>query len=414
MHSRHLSIPTLALLAGAGVVQAADSNVQIHGFVSQGFLVTHNNALFTPDSEDHGTFEFNELAVNIVATPIDRLRVGVQFAAQDLGDSFNDKPTIDWAYGNYSFGEVAKGTDLAVSAGRFKMGHGLYNDYRDLDMTRSSVFLPMAVYNPRWRDIMLAVNGVGANATFALGGLGSLEVNTYVGDNNYDAQEGPLSDTFTNLLGEPSSISVEMIRGGQLTWNTPLDGLRLKYSLLDAYHFAATGTASEIIPIVAAPPTVTQAIPLGYEFVLPHYWDNIFSAEFQFKELTVAAEYNYTFFHSDVHVDGFAPLGIPATNIHNSNTTQSTYLTAAYRVHPKWEVLGGWQWSQTESSGDQTSKDKWYALNAAVRYDVTDHWLIKAEYQWTHGVGPAVAAEQGDGTLEDIWSYVAIKTTFDF
>lgn len=404
MHSRYILIPTLALMAGVGVAQAADSNVQIHGLVSQGYLLTKNNGLFTPESEDSGTFDFNEVALNVVATPVERLRVGIQVAAQDLGDSFNDKLTLDWAYGNYSFGEVTKGVDLAVSAGRFKMGHGLYNDYRDLDMTRTSVFLPMAVYNPRWRDIMLAVNGIGANTSVNAGTLGSFDVNAFAGNNNYSATEGPLHDTFDSLLGPPSSIKAKMIRGGQVTWNPPVDGLRLKYSLLDAYKFeaAGTGTFATGAPL-PFPPTVT----LPYVFQLPHYWDNIFSAEYQIDKWTMVAEYNYTFFNSVVTAGGN-----PVAD--TSNSVNSAYLSAAYRFHPKWEVLGGWQWSQTTVTGTQPSNDKWYAWNAAIRYDVVEHWLVKAEYQWTHGTGLLRANEQADGTLEQTWGYFALKTTFDF
>ncbi len=399
MHSRYLLIPTLALVAGAGVAQAADSNVQIHGLVSQGYLLTKNNGLFTAKSEDSGTFEFNEFAVNVVATPVDRLRVGVQLSAQDLGDSFNDKPTIDWAYGNYSFGEVSKGLDLAVSAGRFKMGHGLYNDYRDLDMTRSSVFLPMAVYNPRWRDIMLAVNGIGANASIAAGPFGSFDVNAYMGNNNYSATEGPLHDTFSDARMVPSSISAEMIRGGQLTWNTPAEGLRLKYSLLDAYKFKALGSFAPV-------PFVAPGVPSAYNFYIPHYWDNIFSAEYQLDKLTLMAEYDYTYYQSEI-----------SGNITQANLTtakNATYLSAAYRFHPKWEAVGGWQWSQTTMHGDQPGNEKWYAWNAAIRYDIVDHWLVKAEYQWTHGTELLRTAEQKDGTLEQTWGIFALKTTFDF
>jgi hypothetical protein len=403
MRSRLFLLPSLALMVGVNAAKAAD-DFQIHGYVSQGYLLTKNNGLFTPDSEDSGTFEFNEFALNVVATPIDRLRVGVQVAAQDLGDSFNDKPTIDWAYGNYSFGEVAKGVDVAVSAGRFKMGHGLYNDYRDLDMTRSSVFLPMAVYNPRWKDIMLAVNGVGANASVKAGVLGSFDFNGYVGNNNYSSTEGPLHDTFNDLLGEPSSIKAKMIRGGQVTWNPPVDGLRIKYSILDAYKFTAEG--SREVPTGASLPLV-PSILVPYSFYLPHYWDNIFSAEYQIGKWTMAAEYEYTFYHADVTV-----AGTPAGS--TSSSVNSTYISAAYRFLPKWEVLGGWQWSQTTVTGTSPGNDKWYAWNAAIRYDVVDHWLIKAEYQWTHGTGLLRAAEQADGTTEETWGYVALKTTFDF
>lgn len=409
MRSRHLLLPSLALLAGTGVAQAVD-DIQIHGLVSQGYLVTRDNALFTSESEDNGTFEFNEIALNIVATPIDRLRVGVQFAAQDLGDSFNNKPTIDWAYGNYSFGEVFKGTELAVSAGRFKMGHGLYNDYRDLDMTRSSVFLPMAIYNPRWRDIMLAVNGVGLTANVAMGALGSLDINGFIGDNNYDADEGPLHDTFGDIGLDASSITVQGVYGGQITWNTPIDGLRLKYSLLDAAQFAANGTYAGN---VAGNPG-DFVFGSDYDFSIPNYWDNIASIEYIWNDLTLAGEYNYNYLRSTIAGTFDTGFGDIPLEVESTSATHSAYITAAYRVHPRWEVLGGWQWSMTSTEGAQVSKDKWYALNAAVRFDVTDHWLIKAEYQWTHGAGPLRSAEQEDGTIEEIWSYVAVKTTFDF
>ena len=95
-----------------------------------------------------------------------------------------------------------------------------------------------------------------------------------------------------------------------------------------------------------------------------------------------------------------------------STTYQGTYLSAAYRVHPQWELVGGWQWSQSKDESDNGKK--WYAWNAAVRYDVTDHWLIKAEYRWTHGGSMLRVAEQSDGTTEKVWSYLAVKTTFDF
>lgn len=397
MRTRSLIMPSLVLLAGSGVAQAAD-DIQIHGLVSQGFLLTHNNGLFTAESEDNGTFEFNEVALNVVATPIDRLRVGIQIAAQDLGDSFNDKPVIDWAYGNYNFGEVTKGLDLAVSAGRFKMGHGLYNDYRDLDMTRSSVFLPMAVYNPRWREIILAVNGFGATATLSAGALGTFEFNGFIGDNNFDASEGVLHDTFGDIGMDTSSISVQSIRGGQITWNTPLEGLRAKYSLVDAAEFEASGTALAGGAFIAG---------TDMSFTIPNYWDNIFSLEYQWNNLTLAGEYDYTFFHSTLAGN----VGIPI-EIEGTTATHSTYISAAYRLHAKWEVLGGWQWSESDDS--QAGKSKWYALNAAVRYDITDHWLIKAEYQWTHGDDLLRGAEQEDGTTEEIWSFFALKTTFDF
>lgn len=403
MRNRPLLLPTLALLAGPGLLQAAES-FQIHGFVSQGYLVTRDNGLFTPQSEDNGTFEFSEVALNAVATPIDRLRVGIQVAAQDLGDSYNNEMVIDWAYGNYAFGELAEGLELSANAGRFKMGHGLYNDYRDLDMTRTSVFLPLALYNPRWRDFMLAVNGFGLTATYDAGPLGSFDVNGFIGTNNFSDSEGGIHDLMADLGMDPNSISIQGTQGGQITWSTPLDGLRFKYSLSNAAEFEARGTyAGAGGPGDFVPGT-------DYDFGMHNYWDNIWSLEYQHNDLLVSAEYNYIFLRgtiSGTFDTGF--VNIPIVQ-EITSTTHAAYISAAYRVLPKLDVMGGWQWSKAEAA--ETSK--WYALNAAVRYDITDHWLIKAEYQWTHGDSLLRLAEQQDGTTEEIWSYLAIKTTFDF
>ena len=54
-------IPTLAVLATIGAVTAADNlDLQVHGFASQGYLLTRNNALYSPESENHGTFDLND------------------------------------------------------------------------------------------------------------------------------------------------------------------------------------------------------------------------------------------------------------------------------------------------------------------------------------------------------------------
>lgn len=408
MRTRYLIMPSLVLLAGSGVAQAAD-DIQIHGFVSQGYLLTHNNALFTPESEDSGTLEFNEIGLNVVATPVDRLRVGVQIGSQDLGDSFNNKVVIDWAYGDYTFPTIGDRVDVGVSAGRFKMGHGLYNDFRDLDMTRTSVFLPMSVYNPRWRDLLLAVNGVGVHGSIDMGAGGSLEIAAYLGNQDFSADEGPIYDTVSDTGMDPDSLKIKAVDGGNLTWNTPLDGLRLKYSILDGRDFDGVGTFE------GAPPSPTQPFAQGEEFSIhiPHYWDNIFSAEYQAGNLTLVGEYRYNYYQADI--TGVFAAAPPATiTIHTDTYIHAAYLSAAYRIHPKVEVLGGWQWSQETTTGDQDFNAKWYAWNAAVRYDIVDHWLVKAEYQWTHGVGLLRAAEQEDGTVEETWGYFALKTTFDF
>jgi hypothetical protein len=407
MNKGNALAPTLVLLAGSCAAWAADGmDVQFHGFASEGYLVTKGDALFTPRSKDSGTFDFNEFAVNAVATPVNRLRVGVQIFAQDLGDSFNDEPQIDWAYGDYSLPPLAEGLDLAITAGRFKMGHGLYNDYRDLDMTRTSVFLPMSVYNPRFRDFYLAVNGAGVHGSVNVGPVGSLEFMAYLGTQNLDPAKGPLHDIFHDIGIDATRMDLNAVDGANVTWNTPLDGLRLKYSLSDARGWQMVGT---VVPGGPLP----LAVGSNATFIANHVWDNIASIEYQRGNLTLAAEYEYFYFKG--FVEGtFSVFPVPIS-LPTYLVTRSTYLNAAYRVMPKLELQGGWQWSSADSvNAPDAVVTRSYGFTAAARYDVVDHWLIKGEYGWMHGGGLLRRAEQPDGVTHPTWGYVALKTTFDF
>ena len=399
MVRRLVMIPCLAGAALAQAQAADNLDLQFHGFASQGYFLTRNNALFTPESQDKGTFEFNEAALNVMATPVERLRVGIQIFAQDQGDNYNNKPQIDWAYGDYSFPTYGA-LDLGVTAGRLKMGHGLYNDYRDLDMTRTSVFLPMAVYNPRLRDYLLSVNGAGVHGTVAGGGLGSLDFMAYIGGQSPDPHEGTIHDIFTDLGVDLATLHIEAVDGANLTWNTPVDGLRFKYSLFNVRGVKAAGTVSTGSGLPFSPGS-TAAL------VIDNLWDNILSVEYQRENLTLAAEAEYWYLKGDLRGDVGIPFAIPTYQV-----IRAAYLSAAWRFSPRWEVQGIWQWNETDPVTQP--EQQFYGFTAALRFDPIEHWLIKAEYTWLHGTTLLRLAEQPDGTLDPTWGYLAIKTTFDF
>jgi hypothetical protein len=397
---RHLVlIPALAGAAFAQAQAADNMDVQFHGFASQGYFLTRNNALFTPDSQDKGTFEFDEVGLNVVATPVERLRVGIQIFAQDFGDSFNNKPQIDWAYGDYSFPSYGA-LDFGVTAGRLKMNHGLYNDYRDLDMTRTSVFLPMTVYNPRLRDYMLSVNGLGAHGTVNAAAFGSFDVTTFIGAQSPDPHEGTIHDLFTDLGVDVDTIHIEAVDGGNLTWNTPVEGLRFKYSLFNARGLDSKGTVNPGAALPFIPGSTA-------ELVINQLWDNIFSVEYQRENLTLAAEAEYWYLKGSLRGDVGIPIEIPSWQVN-----RSCYLSASWRFSPRWEAQGMWQWGVSDPVTQPMQKT--YGFTAAVRFDPIEHWLIKAEYTWLRGTSLLRLAEQPNGAFEPTWGYLALKTTFDF
>ena len=401
MACRSTLVPCLAAIGAlAATAPAADTmDLQFHGFASQGYFLTRGNALFTPESQDKGTFEFNEVGLNAMATPAERLRVGIQIFAQDFGDSFNNKPQIDWAYGDYSFPSYGP-LDVGITAGRLKMNHGLYNDYRDLDMTRTAVFLPLTFYNPRLRDYLLSVNGLATRGSLAGGGLGSLDFMAYIGGQSPDPNEGTIHDLFSDLGVDLTSIHIEAVDGANVTWNAPLDGLRFKYSLFNARGLDSTGTVHPGSALPFIPGSTAQ-------LVINQLWDNIVSAEYQRENLTLAAEGEYWYLKGQLRGDAGVPIEIPTYQV-----IRACYASASWRFSPRWEAQGIWQWNETDPVNQPLSRT--YGFTAAVRFDPIDHWLIKAEYTWLHGTALLRLAEQPDGVLDPTWGYLALKTTFDF
>src|SRR5688500_15914525 len=88
--------------ARAALAQEAEEDergVDIHGFVSQGFIKSTNNN-YLAESE-RGSFDFTEVGINFTSALSDRLRIGLQLFAHDLGPLGNYKPQFDWFFLDY-------------------------------------------------------------------------------------------------------------------------------------------------------------------------------------------------------------------------------------------------------------------------------------------------------------------------
>jgi hypothetical protein len=236
---------------------------------------------------------------------------------------------------------------------------------------------------------------------------------TYIGSQNIDKDEGAIHDIFGDIGVSPiSRISIDQIRGLNVTWNPPIKGLRFKYSLMDIPGFLVEGNMVAGGPLPLEPGT-------AFSFNCPNVWDNVVSIEYQHDRLTLVGEYSYFYFKGvidgQVDFNGPAPGGLGPISLPIYWIVNSAYVSASYQLpffDDKLEIQGAWLWSEFDqvSSG----KSKTYGWTASVRYDVADNWLIKAEYGWSNGVQAVRANEQYDRTTERVWGYIAVKTTFDF
>lgn len=389
----------LTLAALAGVAGAAELGpVEFHGFASQGYLYTTNNNYLGPTTKG-GTFEFNEFALNATAQPHERVRIGVQVLAYDLVNVGNDKVQIDWAYGTYTH-PVAPDVSVGLTAGRFKTGHGLYGDYRDIDVARSAVFLPMSTYSAKFRDVYIAVNGAGVSLT-ASGKAGTIEAMGYVGSNNADP-DGPIGTEFSSLVPgyQIETIRIKRVNGGHLNWQTPLDGLRVHGSLLYTNHLYVDGTIPMPVAIPGSP--VGRMAEFPQSFDLQYYYDGIAGLEFQRGNFTAATEANMIYFK------------MPITGGAFYSRMRSAYGMLSWRFLPKLEAATSYGVLLTEDYNSRTSDPDHRGLSFSLRFDPVEHWLIKAEFQRNRGTALLNGYDNPSGYQSQWWNLVAVKTTFDF
>ncbi len=404
--------PSLLALCGTSLAAADLDSVQIHGFVSQGYYRTTQTGWYG-DSGDGGSFEFTEVALNASAQPVDGLRVGVQLMARDFGDAGDNRVEVDWAFADWRAASRS-----GIKVGRFKMPYGLYNESRDLDFDHATVFLPQVVYLPQLRDYTLALNGGMLYGGLDLGGSGQLDGSVFGGSQNI-REEGDLADYLTELgSGETfSSIGVGLILGAEMTWQTPVDGLRVRLSGVSFFDFESVGrTEGEAVQSgVYADLDITTTVE--------KFYSGIASIEYQRSGLTLAAEYlrNYGKSESDVVAHPYTYISnpflpgsqlraeLPATTSHVTSyqIAEAMYAAASYRLLDKLELSVSRQLRFDDRRNPGASYDRTWAF--AARYDIFSNWLVKAEWQQHSG-----SQIDTGGDDPESWNLFALKTTVDF
>jgi len=347
--------------------------VEVHGFVSQGFIKTTANNYLAESKR--GSFEFSEVALNFSKNLSDRMRVGMQLFTHDLGPLGNYRTRFDWFYLDYRFWDW-----LGVRAGRTKLPYGLYNESSDIDAARVPILLPQSVYPISNRDFLLAQTGAELYGNVPLGAAGALEYRLYGGTVFFDT-----SDSTTTL----TNVSVPYMFGGRLMWQTPLDGLQVGGSVqklrLDAEVPAAQ--VAQLQMTGALPAGIMGALPLRIPALL-----GVASAEYNAQDLLVAAEYSRWRTSIESSVPAFATEG---------STSERFYLMSSYHVRP-WFSPGvyysvlfrdvsdrrGRRASSLQPGGAPLGRGAYqHDLAVTLRFDINANWIVKLEGHRMHGTG---------------------------
>ena len=354
-------------------------SLDVHGFISQGFLLTSANDYLADSSR--GSFEFSEVGLNLTLPATDRLTLGVQIFSRKLGPLGDYRATLDWYYLDYHWRDW-----LGIRAGRVKLPFGLYNDISDVDSARTAILLPPSIYPAQNRDFLLAQTGVEAYGYTRLGSAGALDYRLYAGTIFLDVKPQPGSP-FTVV-----DLNVPYVAGGRVQW-LPIDGLRLGGSLqflrLDTDLLAPSGSGRVALRIPAT------------------LW--VASAEYAVQDFLLAAEYSRWLVKTESSNPSLFPEG--------STTSERAYVLASYRVN-SW-LQAGTYYSRLVPDVDRRTfpAGMQHDFALTLRFDVNRYWLIKAEGHYmrgTAGLSPSLNDNRPLSALTPDWALFAVKTTAYF
>jgi hypothetical protein len=380
--------------------------IEVHGFVSQGFIKTTANN-YLANSKD-GSFEFSEVGINFSKDLTDRMRVGIQLFTHDLGPLGNYRTRFDWFYLDYHFFDW-----LGVRAGRTKLPFGLYNESSDIDAARVPVLLPQSVYPVSNRDYLLAQTGGEVYGDIPLGGVGSLEYRLYGGTVFFDTAD--VSSTLTN-------ITVPYIFGGRLMWQTPIDGLQVGASLqklrIDADYAIP---ADQVGPLEMA-----GSLPLGFSgpvaLKIPALL-GVASLEYSAHDWLLASEYSRWRIGLESPLKAFsAPTSV----------SERFYVMSAYHVTP-WFTPGLYYSALFSNADDRSGSQPAFGsppgspplgrgafqhdLALTLRCDLNQYWLLKVEGHFMHGTAGLTSSLNDNLPLSSLtkdWGVLLVKTTAYF
>ena len=234
MNSIKLKLVLVAFLSGLVQPLLAGLNwefaPEVHGFISQGYIHSSGRDFLVEGSSDGGTTQLFEGGLNVSNQFSPNFHTTLQVLCREFGEEGNYNLELDFGYIDYRLAP-----ELGFRLGKVRLPLGLYNEYRDIDATRSNIFLNQAIYPEEFRGFLNAYEGVGL--------YGSAQHSRYRFLNlDYDVFGGTtdipddffLNGQYAQQLSSPGfEISPDRLYGFKLFWQSPLEGLKLGYSYVE-------------------------------------------------------------------------------------------------------------------------------------------------------------------------------------
>ncbi len=370
----------LLVCISTGSLHAQDlAGIEIHGFVTQGFLFSSHNNYLTMQSSS-GSLQWTDGAVSVTDSLSDNLRVGIQLHMYQLGQLGGPNIQVDWASGDYKVND-----HLGFRAGKVKTPLGLFNDSQDVDAVFLWTLLPQGPYPIDNRSFYLSHLGGEVYGSLSLGSRsGNLQYRGYAGYSFLDLNGGYVKQSAQYGLVFTSSPGGKTY-GGDLRWKTPLTGLTIGASV-DV--LAENGTA---------PGGGIHADP----FSICDYYAQFTKGKFYF-----AGEYRKAPFE--------AILTIGQAAIPLFYDERSWFAMGSYRLLKELHV--GSYYSHYVNGSFDTTQPANYSKDWVIsgRYDFNAYFYGKIEGHFLHGTGLGYYASTNPNGLQPNSNMLAAKIGFSF
>lgn len=372
------------------------NGLQIHGFLSQGYLNTFSsrNNVFGNSSGSSGSFDFREIGVNASHRPLTNLQFSGQLLSRQAGEDSKGGIRVDYGFVDYT-AIATESKDVGIRLGRTKNPLGFYNDTRDVPFTRPSILLPQSIYFDRTRNLGLASDGV-----------------QFYGESR--SGWGDISTQFGVVFPQVDDRSTEVAILGK---NQPGD-LKPRLSYIGRMIYERDGGRLRL--------AITGAkVNVGYD---PGRNDILNSGSFSFFPLIFSAQYNaerwsitseYALRH--IELNNFHP------RVDQSFTGESVYFQGIYRFSPTWEAVLRYDLlfvDRKDRDGSEFhalhpnrpahsrfAKD----LTAGLRWNITPSIMLRTEYHRVNGTAWLSSLDNPNPAFTDRhWNLFLFQASYRF
>lgn len=377
--------------------QFLPDDIQVHGFLTQGFFHTSDNNVYG-QSDDGISPGLTEMGLNVNYQPWDRLRFAAQGLYRRAGDVDNGSVRLDYGLADLTLFEHDSGK-IGLRGGRIKIPFGLYNETRDVPFTHPTILLPQGIYFDRSRSLLLSADG-GSFYAEQRTGFGDFAFKFNVGMPSRD-----LSEIKTVVLGTQDA---------QGSFETkPAIATQLSYELNGGEYMLAISYMDLEFDYISTPNEKQRKLqPLLNSTT--HIQPLMFSAQYNGEKFTLTGEYEFrwnTF-------GNFAPQG-------GKFISESWYVEGSYRILPQLQATVRYDMvsiDKDDRGGDGAlrlgfprhvayAKDWVFGL----RWDITSSWMVRADYHRVHGTAWLPQADNIDPTktVQD-WDLYGLQLSFRF